>query len=93
MFDQSNLIKFPSLSSFDSPLLCARAVGLNRLAKVLDSVLDVLVGPSLKREQFDTPYEVCIFVFLKYPLTQCCKFCFNQNEYERVLRFLVISYL
>ena len=63
MFDQSNLIKFPSLSSFDSPLLCARAVGLNRLAKVLDSVLDVLVGPSLKREQFDTPYEVCNFVF------------------------------
>ena len=58
MFDQSNLIKYPSLSSFDSTLLCGRAIGLQRVAKVLDSVLEILVGPSLKRDQFDTPYKV-----------------------------------
>ena len=58
IFEKSSLMKYPLISSFPSLILSYRSIALVRIAKLVDSVLDILVGPSLERNQFNNPFEV-----------------------------------
>lgn len=58
IFDKMKLTKYPQLSTFHPHQLAYRSIVLIRLAKIIDSVLDILVGPSIQRNQFDNPFEV-----------------------------------
>ena len=53
LFDKSKLIRHPLISSIRPPTLAYRSIALFRIVSVIDDVLDVLVGPSLPRDQFD----------------------------------------
>lgn len=56
IFEKGKLLKFPLLSSFQPTTLAYRSIALLRVAKILDNVLDALVGPTLERNQFHNPF-------------------------------------
>ena len=51
-----------------------------RVAKIMDSILDLLIGPSLKRDQFANPFAQ------KYPLNSYFDDSFEASE-SQVRRF------
>ena len=56
-FSSSDLLQYKSICSYPADALARRGIVLKRLAEVLDSVMNMLVGPSLVRDQFRTPHD------------------------------------
>ncbi|XP_065667346.1 uncharacterized protein LOC100214952 isoform X3 [Hydra vulgaris] len=74
IFEKNNFIKYPLLSNVNATLLIYRSISLIRVVTVIDSVLDILVGPSLKRDQFHIQYEE------KFPLAS-----FSEDSFKLVV--------
>jgi len=56
-FASSDLLQYKHICSYSADALARRGIILKRLAEVLDSVMNMLVGPSLMRDQLKTPFS------------------------------------
>lgn len=56
-FSSTDLLQYKRIFSFPADALARRGIVLKRLAEVLDSVMNMLIGPSLMRDQFRTSYD------------------------------------
>eukprot|EP00794_Sanderia_malayensis_P004582 gene4582-5184_t len=70
-FTNIDLIQYKKICSFPATALAARAIVLKRVAKLLDSVMSSLVGPSLSSEQFHRPRPN------EYPLSSFDEYSFE----------------
>ena len=57
-FTSTDLIQYKKICSFPGTALARRGIVLKRLAEILDLVMNMLVGPSLIRDQFKTPLDI-----------------------------------